>query len=147
MKRTRILGTLASLGCLLTLVAAFAISTFPFAEAARAEETIHRVEGDVEPPKRTGGMAPKYPEMAKEERIEGTVMLKTVIDSTGQVTDIEVIKSIGPSFDEAAKEALATWTFKPAILNGHPVAVHYVITINFRLDADKKGADSSADDA
>jgi protein TonB len=35
--------------------------------------------------------------------------------------------------DQAAAEAIKSWKFKPATLNGKPVAVYYNLTVNFTL--------------
>ena len=110
-------------------------------KAKHAEgEKIYAVEGDVQKPKRTGGPVPPYPEIAKEERIEGTVVTRILIEKDGTVSRAEVVQSLGEPFDELALEAVRQWSFEPASLEGDAVRVHYNITINYRLDGTPKDA-------
>jgi protein TonB len=44
-----------------------------------------------------------------------------------------VLKTMPMGLDQAAVNAVKTWKFKPATLNGRPVAVYYNLTVNFRL--------------
>lgn len=119
-------------GILLTLAAAS-----PLAAHGSAEEKIYRVEGDVEKPVRLGGNVPTYPEQARKERIEGRVVVRAVIDREGNVATTEVVEAEREDLGAAAAEAIRTWTFEPATLEGEPVPVYYHLTVNFRLDADK----------
>ena len=96
------------------------------------------VEGDVTPPRVVEKTMPQYPEEARKEKIEGMVVLQTVIDSNGEVQEIKASKSQPYGLTEAAIEAVRQWRFEPALLDGEPVAVIYSLTINFRLDPDKK---------
>jgi len=114
---------------------AFAGSGHKKAEVAKGEK-IYTVEGEVQKPKRTGGPVPEYPEAAKEERIEGTVVTRLLIEKDGSVSDAQVVRSLGEAFDDLAVEAVRQWSFEPATLDGEAVRVHYNITINYRLDGD-----------
>lgn len=74
-----------------------------------------------------------YPEEAYKNNISGRVVVRFVVDATGNVTDPEVIKSVSPALDEAAKEAvLKLDRFTPGELKGHPVKVYYVLPILFK---------------
>ncbi|MFQ5525152.1 MAG: energy transducer TonB [Thermoanaerobaculia bacterium] len=109
-----------------------------------AKKAIHKVEGDVQAPVRVSSTRPAYPEEARKERIQGTVVLRTVIDERGRVTSAEVVeeKSIDrEDLRQTAIEAVEQWTFEPAILEGEPVAVYYHLTINFRLTKDGEKPD------
>ncbi len=90
----------------------------------------------VSPPRRISGPAPAYPEDARKERIEGTVVIQAVIGKGGTVTQTRVLRSLAPSLDQASREAIRGWTFEPATLDGKPVSVFYNLTINFRLSQD-----------
>jgi TonB family protein len=74
---------------------------------------------------------PVYPLQAKLQRIQGSVVMAAVISRAGTVEDIEVIASPAPSLSEAAMEAVKHWKYKPYLLNGNPVAVDTMITVNF----------------
>lgn len=67
------------------------------------------------------------------ERVQGVVILETVIDEHGDVTDVKVLKGLPKGLSEAAVDAVRAWKFKPARKDGMPVAVFYVLTVNFTL--------------
>jgi protein TonB len=64
------------------------------------------------------------------------VVIQAVIDETGKVARTRLLHGVHPSLDQAAVEAIRTWRFEPALLDGEPVAVYYNLTINFRLDTE-----------
>lgn len=90
------------------------------------------------PPRRLAGDPPVYPEDAREEKIEGTVIVQAVIEKDGTISRTRVLRSLSPSLDRASREAISTWTFEPARLDGEPVSVFYNMTIRYRLDEEKK---------
>jgi protein TonB len=93
-----------------------------------------KVEGNVQPPKALSTTAPVYPENAKEAKIEGIVVVDTVIDTAGRVRQPKIKATSGnKDLDQAAIDAVSQWTFKPATLDGKPVEVYYTLTIRFAL--------------
>ncbi len=76
---------------------------------------------------------PEYPEFAKKAEIEGQVILKCLIDTTGQVIFVEVIKSLHSLCDGAAIKAMSQWRYSPAKLDGDPVKVWVVQPVRFKL--------------
>lgn len=99
-------------------------------------EKVYRFElnGPISPPTRLESPPPEYPEEAREEKVQGVVVLEVVIDSAGHVADTQVIRDAPAGLTEAAVEAVRQWQFEPARLDGRPVAVQYVLTIKFSLD-------------
>lgn len=91
------------------------------------------VGGKVAAPVKLYTPQPRYPTRAREERVQGTVVAQVIIDRRGCVVSTEVVKSVRPELDTSAADAMSRWVFKPAMLNGHPVDVHYNLTVNFRL--------------
>jgi protein TonB len=83
-------------------------------------------------PRRIGDTRPVYPEIARAARVEGTVILEAVLDTTGRVTQLRVIKSV-PMLDQAALEAVRQWRYTPSLYGGHPVSVLMTITVRFAL--------------
>lgn len=136
MSRPRIatlVTTSAGLVALTAFLAALAFPMAPIAGPAAAEPL--RVSGDVTAPRIVGKVPPEYPASAREARIEGTVVLNTVIDEQGRVRNPTVGESSGNAdLDRAAVDAVAQWTFQPATLRGEPVEVYYTLTIRFALD-------------
>lgn len=94
----------------------------------------YRVGGDVKAPVVSTRVEPVYTEEARQARVSGIVILEVVIDRTGIVKDIRVLKSLPFGLSEAASDAVKQWTFKPATLNGEAVDVIFNLTINFQLD-------------
>ena len=76
----------------------------------------------------------KYPSIAQDQGLQGTVVLKFTVDKTGAVTDIVISKSLSRECDKAAVECVSKLKrFTPARQQGHPVPVKYTLPIRFRL--------------
>jgi bla regulator protein BlaR1 len=137
MSRSRAVTLVSSFAGLLAVAAVFAVLAFPMAGTAWAAEPL-KVEGDVQRPEAIHTVSPVYPAEARKNRIEGTTIVKAVIDEQGEIQDPAVYKSSGhPDLDQAALDAVSQWRFKPATLDGKPVAVYYNLTMNFRVDEKK----------
>lgn len=77
----------------------------------------------------------KYPIMARETGIEGTVILSFVIDKNGQMTHLEIVRDIGAGCGTAAVKVLKSlgeWV--PGKHNKQAVHVKYTIPIKFKLE-------------
>jgi protein TonB len=92
-----------------------------------------QISGNVLAPKRVYSPDPHYPEEARHARVQGVVILQTVIDKGGNVTDVKVLKGLPSGLTEAAVEAVSSWRFEPATLEGKPVAVYYLVTVSFSV--------------
>lgn len=76
----------------------------------------------------------RYPEQASSEGISGRVLMSFTIEKDGRITDIQVTRPAGHSFDEEAKRVLKMAPqWKPGIQNGKAVRVRYTIPINFTI--------------
>jgi TonB family protein len=96
----------------------------------------YRVGGEVTRPEKVSGDSPAYTELARRARIMGVVIVEAVIDEQGNVTSTRVLKGLPMGLDRAAVDAVEGWKFKPATMHGKPVAVYYLLTVNFKMDAD-----------
>jgi protein TonB len=74
-----------------------------------------------------------YPEAAREDGREGTVVLDLHITVDGRVTAFEVVRSGGADFDAAAKKAATLLRFTPAFLGAERVGVKMRQVIQFKL--------------
>lgn len=92
------------------------------------------VKGDIQHPRKIEARAPVYTQVARDEGLQGIVILQALISELGVVEEIQVIKGLPLGLTEQAMEALRQWTFEPATLDGKPVAVFYNLTFNFRLE-------------
>lgn len=84
------------------------------------------------PPRKIVDVRPVYSELARQTRTQGTVVLEAVLDSTGSVTQLRVIRSV-PLLDQAALDAVRRWKYTPSLYGGRPVSVLMTITITFTL--------------
>ena len=73
-----------------------------------------------------------YPELAKKAGIEGTVVLKVLVNTKGDVEDVEVLKS-HPLLDESAINAAKQFKFKPGKQRDRFVKVWMSIPFTFKL--------------
>jgi TonB family protein len=87
-----------------------------------------------EPPVIIYEQRPTYPDIARDSKVEGDVVLLVYIDASGNVRNAIVQSSPGlPALEEAAKKAAMKCKFKPAKQQGVPVGVWYSIVMQFRL--------------
>jgi protein TonB len=86
------------------------------------------------PPEKISAPQPQYTEIARKARIQGVVIVQAIIDKTGAVTSVKLLKGLPMGLDQAALDAIKRWQFKPATLSdGRPVSVYYTLTVNFQL--------------
>jgi protein TonB len=71
--------------------------------------------------------------VARKARISGVVIIETIIDRNGNVTDARILKGLPMGLDQSALDAVKRWKFKPGTLNGQPVPVIFTLTVNFTL--------------
>lgn len=76
----------------------------------------------------------RYPQSAYDAKIQGNVIVKFIIEADGSIGDVEVIRKVNETLDaEAVRVVKSLPKFTPAIIDGTPAAVPYVIPVNFRL--------------
>ncbi len=72
-----------------------------------------------------------WPQITSEKPIEGTVVLHVLVGKDGMVKDVRIIKGV-PGVDEAVKEVVRRWVYRPALSNNKPVAVWIEVPYHFR---------------
>jgi TonB family protein len=78
----------------------------------------------------------KYPEEAKEQKIEGKVIIRFVVNTEGKTEGISVLKGIHPLLDAEAIRVVSLLSgWKPGMQGGKPVPVWYMVPVNFVLPA------------
>jgi TonB family protein len=75
----------------------------------------------------------KYTEEARQNKIQGAVLLQVVFNVNGSITDIRVVRSLPDGLTEKAIEAARKIRFNPAVKNGTPVSVRGNLEFNFNL--------------
>jgi TonB family protein len=91
-----------------------------------------RVGGQVKEPKKLRNVAPSYPDIAKQARVQGVVILECTIGPDGKVTNVTVLRGI-PLLNPSAIEAVKQWVYTPTLHNGVPVSVIMSVIVNFKL--------------
>ena len=78
--------------------------------------------------------APDYPQSARWEGEEGTVLLRVLVNVAGLPEKITIARSSGyASLDRAAEKAVQHWRFTPGTRDGKPVTMQVEVPIRFRL--------------
>jgi protein TonB len=77
---------------------------------------------------------PQYPTLARSARVQGDVVLSAIIDTNGQITNLQLVSG-HPMLVPAAIAAVKQWRYKPYLLNGQPVEVETTITVIFSLSS------------
>jgi len=75
---------------------------------------------------------PTYPPLARQARIQGTVILQAQISKDGSIENLTLVSG-HPMLAPAAIEAVKQWKYKPYLLNGEPVEVDTQVQVNFTL--------------
>ena len=76
---------------------------------------------------------PRYTEEARKNKIQGTVRVRALIGSDGQVKRVQIVRSLPDGLDEQAIQAAYQLRFKPAMKAGQPVAFWKAVDIEFNL--------------
>lgn len=90
------------------------------------------VSSTLQAAKLTHRVDPEYPQLAKQARISGVVVLQVTIDERGNVATIRVVRGHA-LLDDAAVTAVRQWRYSPTYLNGQAVPVTASVTVHFVL--------------
>jgi protein TonB len=75
---------------------------------------------------------PVYPPIAKAARVSGTVVLQATISKQGTIQNLRVVS--GPAMlQQAARDAVMQWRYRPYLLNNEPVEVDTTVNVIFTL--------------
>jgi protein TonB len=108
------------------------LSTTPVAVPKIATPQRVRVSSGVQSGLLVRKVPPAYPPLARQARIQGTVILQAQISKEGNIENLQLISG-HPMLAPAAIEAVKQWKYKPYLLNGEPVEVETQVQVNFTL--------------
>jgi len=91
-----------------------------------------RVSSGVAEGLKTHNVTPKYPVEARQQRIEGDVLLQATIDTKGNLGKLKAIQG-DPILVAAALDAVKQWRYRPYMLKGEPVEVETTIRVQFHM--------------
>lgn len=111
----------------------------PHSEARRVGMT-NEAGSPVSRPQILHTVKPVYSGAARSAKVEGEVVVESVIDEEGCVQQVRLLKSAPHAdLDQAAQDAVQQWVFQPARWEGEPVRVYYLLTVRFGIDHSRKG--------
>jgi TonB family protein len=121
-------------------------ASLPQQEGVRQSEPATNSRENQEYPRCTYCPKPTYSQDAREKKIEGDVILEVTVGTDGKAHDIKVTKSLDPSLDKSAVDALKTWRFEPAMKDGKPIEKRTPIQVAFLLEPGAEGDARMAQD-
>lgn len=92
-----------------------------------------RVGGRIKPPRLVSKVSPNYPPLARQTRVQGDVVLDAVIDTDGNVVQLQVISGHALLI-QSALEAVRRWKYEPTYLNDEAIPVQLIVNVTFRLE-------------
>ena len=127
---------LAACGSALALRVHVNTLSFIAADSNKPAKKVHVAPG-VMAAQRISGKNPVYPQEAKDQRLQGTVVLEATIGKDGSVEDLHVVSG-PPQLQQSSIDAVKTWMYKPFLLNGDPVEVETQISVVYTLADDNQ---------
>lgn len=91
------------------------------------------VGGGVSAPVVIRSVEPEFTEDARQANFQGTASIELIVDQQGNPQNIRIVRHLGMGLDEKAVEAARQYKFKPAMFQGHPVAVQIIVDVAFHL--------------
>ncbi|MGB7517504.1 MAG: energy transducer TonB [Candidatus Acidiferrum sp.] len=104
----------------------------PIAPKEKAPKAPVRVGGRVKEPRLISRVDPKYPPLAVQTHMQGTVIVDAIIDEHGDVVEAKVVTG-PPLLIQSALDAVRHWKYEPTYLNDEPVAVQLNVIVEFKL--------------
>ncbi len=87
-----------------------------------------------EPPVLLERVEPSYPRLARRRQMEGSVLLRFIVDEHGRTSGLQVLRSEPQGvFEESALQAVRNWRFSPGRVEGRAVPVLVEAPIRFQL--------------
>jgi protein TonB len=97
----------------------------------QASTQLYRVGNGVSQPIVIHREQPLYPPLALRAHLQGSVTVQCIVGRSGEVRDVQVIRSSFGPFGEAAVDAVRRWRFAPGMMGGRPVDTIFELTIHF----------------
>lgn len=85
--------------------------------------------------------APAYPPAARDAHVEGEVIVEAVVSRDGEVISARVVSG-PPLLQQAAREAVERWHYRPFLVDGHPAEIATTARIEFHLNGTASSTDS-----
>jgi len=76
---------------------------------------------------------PTYFQIARQNRVQGELALRAVIDKTGSVSRVCITQALGAGLDDMMVDTVRQWKYRPYTLNGQPIEVQTTVTTRFGM--------------
>ncbi len=106
--------------------------------SAQQDETIYRPGNGVSSPRLIKDVKPQYTPGAMRRKVNGTVLLRCVVDRDGVPTRLQIIDALDDELDQVSVNALKQWRFEPGRKDGEAVLVQIDVAIGFSTPKDKR---------
>ena len=97
-----------------------------------------RTGGQVKTPALLHRVEPLFPPLAVQAHLEGIVILEAIVDETGAVSEVKVLRSAHPLLDREAIIAVRQWKYSPLLLNGIRERFMLTVTLAFKFEEPKE---------
>jgi TonB family protein len=108
-------------------------TTFKHEERWRGSRTEQRPDGSAFTSPQMRLAQPLYPAKELREGLSGTVLMEFTIEVDGKPTELEVRQTPGPAFSEYARASVLCSQYRPATLNGTPVAMRVRLPFRYEI--------------
>lgn len=117
-------------------------TTRPVRPLELAEDIVIAPDDVVTRPEVIHRQAPAYPQELRDEHVQGgrpwgwqrKIVAKGVVTRQGLLEHVQILIADEPPFTKSVLDALALWRFKPATINGEPVAAYFTVTVTLRAE-------------
>ena len=93
------------------------------------------------PPRVLTQSEPVYPLLMRASGLRGEVTVAFEVDIEGRVRNCHVTRSLNPSFDDAAIEAVRRWRFEPGLADGVPTPTRMQVPVIFQIQGEREGGE------
>ncbi len=76
---------------------------------------------------------PDYDDKARKKKIQGTVVLSTIVTKEGTTADIKVLRPLTSGLDQQAIKAVSRWKFEPVVQDGKTCPMKIAVEVTFHL--------------
>jgi TonB family protein len=100
---------------------------------------VYKIGANISKPILLNEIEAEYSDYGRKERIQGICVVSLIVDAKGVPQNVHVIRSLEPSLDDNAVDAVKQWRFKPAMKDGTtPVPVMVTVEVDFHLYKQKR---------
>jgi TonB family protein len=116
---------------------AFALGLLISPAAGQEDDTVYTPGNGVSSPRLIRDVKPQYTAGAMRRGVNGSLLLRCVVDRDGVPTRLEIVRSLDDELDRAALDALRQWRFAPGQKDGSALLVQVEVMMAFTTNTKK----------